>query len=180
MRWFSFCILLYLAAALQMAHLGALSEHGYFHVEFLPVLVVFYALFADESRSLLCSLIVGLVYDLTSTSLLGTHIVILALVAWVISRVRMSIFRYNMISQTILTLLAVMFTLSAADILAWLAPMLIGGPRPPEMSFWPTLGVVSSTGIYTAVLAPWLFKLAFLMGPLLGFESENRRRWFDG
>ena len=46
MRWLPFFILLYLAGALQFAGLGRLSTGAYPRIEYLPMLGIFYALFA--------------------------------------------------------------------------------------------------------------------------------------
>ena len=56
MRWITFFILLYFMYALQIAHLGALP-HGprgddfWPAIEFLPLLAVFYALFAADTAA---------------------------------------------------------------------------------------------------------------------------------
>src|SRR5689334_5429499 len=111
MRWITFSILLYVAAALQFARLLALSAGNYPAIEYLPLLAIFYALFASEEAAPLCGLWCGLVYDLISLSPdkpIGTYAVPLALVAFVVVKIRLSIFREHIISQFIIAVLGIL------------------------------------------------------------------------
>ena len=174
MRWIVFFSLLYLAAAFQSAHLAQWSEQGYFHIEYLPLLGIFYAFYAEEDSALLACFWCGLLYDLTSQALLGLEAILLALMALGIVKIRLHIFRNNPISQGVITFLAVSFFLAGRMVLTRLALWNAGQPA-PEINIPAFLGVAASSSLYTAVLVPWLFRLLLRLGSLLGFEGAQRR-----
>src|SRR3954466_208659 len=112
MRWITFCILLYLAAALQVSHLGGIpAKPGGApgpNIEYLPLLAIFYGLYASEASAPLAAIFCGLLYDLLMGPVfIGTNMVPLALVVWVLVRIRMMIFREHVLSQVVMTLLGV-------------------------------------------------------------------------
>jgi rod shape-determining protein MreD len=174
MRWITFIILLYLATALQTAHLGQLSEVGYFHVEYLLALAVFYALLADRPSAMLACFWCGLAYDLTSDSLMGLQALLAAAAGVGIVAIRNHVFRNNMISQGVITFFLVLFFLfarvAATHIVLWFA-----GRHEPDMASLTQTGIIFSSALYTAVIAPWMFKAMQLIGPLLGFENPHHR-----
>ncbi|MEI8195084.1 MAG: rod shape-determining protein MreD, partial [Phycisphaerae bacterium] len=109
MRWITFFVLLYFAAALQETRFGALSAatHAYPIIEFLPLLAVIYALFADEHQAPLAGIACGLMYDIFSQPF-GIYTISLGLVAWLVVKIRMSIFREHLFSQFIMAFLAIL------------------------------------------------------------------------
>ena len=175
MRWITFAILLYLMTALESAHLGALPSANpmrepWPEVLFVPMLAVFYALYAAETAAPLAALVCGLMLDITDPSFLGTNAVPLAIVAWLIVRIRLSIFREHMISQVVMTLLAVL----AFAFLAALFRKLIGAPLHGG-GFWRQFGNLAGDAVYTAILAPLFFWFFFRFRQLLGFSSHGPR-----
>lgn len=175
MRWTTFGILLYLATALQVAHFGQWSEAGYFHIEFIPLLAVFYAFYAADNSALLACFCCGLIYDITSVGVFGTNAILLSLAGYTITRIRMNIFRQNPISQFVLTFLTVVFLLLGRNLLTrlglWSADRSLA-----DMAGYPaTLAITLSSAAYTAFLAPWLFRGLLLVGTLLGFDLQSHR-----
>jgi rod shape-determining protein MreD len=174
MRWITFFALLYIAAALQSAHLGQLNVTGYFHLEFVPMLAIFYSLYAERDSAMLAALLCGLVYDLNSPSLLGLEMVLLGLLAIGITNVRAHVFRNNFISQIVIAFLAITLFLFGrmiiSDLLLWMAGK--HALVPVNLAF--TM-IIFSSALYSAVVAPLLFRGLFLLGPLLGFDSHAGR-----
>ncbi|HMD54837.1 MAG TPA: rod shape-determining protein MreD [Phycisphaerae bacterium] len=174
MRWITFLILLYLATALQSSHLGQLNEAGFFHIEYLPALAVFYALLADRWSALLVCFICGAVYDLTGDSLLGLQAILMFVVGYAIVGIRAHVFRNNMISQGVITFLTVLFLLAAramlTHIIFWFA-----GRHQTDIAALTQTGIIFSSALYTALVAPLLFKAMLLIGSLLGFENPHHR-----
>ena len=175
MRWITFFILLYFMYALQIAHLGALP-HGprgddfWPAIEFLPLLAVFYALFAADTVAPLAALACGLAYDIGNHDFAGTNMIPLALVALLLIRVRLAIFREHAISHFIMTLLAVL----VFAFLAALFRKLIGAPL-YGLAFWPHSFQLAGNALYTAIVAPGIFWLLFRFPKLLGFTSHGAR-----
>ncbi len=181
MRWITFGILLYLATALQVAHFGQWSEAGYFHIEFIPMLAVFYALYPTEDSALLACFCCGLVYDLTATGLFGVNTISLSLAGYAITRIRMNIFRQNPISQFVLVFLTVMLVLLGKNVLIRMALWSAAQPTTDISGYAATTAIAFSSAIYTAILAPWVFRGLFMIGSLLGFDGPslhltNRKR----
>jgi len=174
MHWITFSILLYIAAALQSSHLGQLSETGYFHIEYLPALAVFYALLAERWSALAACFICGALYDITGDSLLGLQAILMTIAGYWIITIRMHVFRNNMISQGLITFFTVLFLLAARAVLAYVIIRLVGR-REPQMPALTQTGIIFSSALYTAVVAPLLFKAMLLMGTLLGFENPHHR-----
>ncbi len=174
MRWLTFFLLLYFATALAAAHLGQWSEIGYFHLEYLVLLGMFYALFAEEDSAILAAFWCGLVYDLTSQALLGTEALLMALIALGLVKIRKHIFRNNALSQIVMTFLAVIIFLVGRTVIdgtvLWACGR--GGLSINLLQF---AGISLSSAVYTAVLAPVIFRLLFMLGPLLGFEPPHHR-----
>lgn len=173
-----FCILLYVAAALQSADFATLSgasHRQYPQVEYLILLTIFYSLFGDERGAPLAALWCGIAYDLLSNKPLGTHAIPLGLVGYGIVNIRLSVFREQFISQLVLTLLAIIaFGVLRA---AWESLIFkIASPSGVFASpFWETVGIFSANGIYSCLLAPGIFWLLLRMRPLLGFSQHSRR-----
>ncbi len=181
MRWITFGILLYLATALQVSHIGQWSDAGYFHVEFIPMLAVFYALYPAEDYALMACFCCGFMYDLTGIGLFGVNTVLLSLAGYGITRIRMNIFRQNPISQSVLVFLTVVFVLLGRNILIRMGLWSADQPTTLISGSIATITIALSSAIYTAVLAPWVFRGLFMIGPLLGFDgpahhARNRNR----
>ncbi len=174
MRWITFFGLLYIAAALQAAHLGQLNVTGYFHLEFIPLLVIFYSLYAERESAMVAALFCGLVYDLTSPSLLGLEMVLLGLLAIGITKIRAHVFRNNFISQMVITFFTTTLFLFGrmiiSDLLLWTSGKHAMVPVNLTFSM-----IILSSAAYSAAVAPLLFRGLFLLGPLLGFDSHARR-----
>jgi rod shape-determining protein MreD len=172
MRWFTFLILLYFFTALQTSHLGGIpSKDGLWPtIEFLPMLAIFYALYAVDASAPLAALVCGLAYDLRSGTFIGTNLIPLALVGWLIVRIRLSIFREHFISQLIITLLGVL----AFALLSALFRRLIGAPL-QRNAMAAHLGYLAGNAVYTALIAPLLFHALFRFHALLGFTQQGPR-----
>ncbi len=173
MRWITFGILLYLATALQVAHIGQWSEAGYFHIEFIPMLAVFYALYAAEDYALMACCCCGFMYDLTGIGLLGMNTILLSLAGYGITRIRMNIFRQNPISQSVLVFLAVVFVLLGRNVLIRMGLWSADQPATLVSGYAATIAITFSSAIYTALLAPWVFRGLFMIGPMLGFDGPS-------
>lgn len=176
MRWITFVILLYVAAALQLARFGALSPAGkaFPVIEYLPLLAIFYALYASEEHAPLPAIWCGLVYDLFSADLFGIATLSLALVCWTVTRIRLSIFREHLISQFVIVLVAVGAFGTVGGILRHLAPLLVGGAKSPY-GFFQILGRMAANALYTALVAPAIFWVLFRFSSLLGFSTRMGR-----
>jgi rod shape-determining protein MreD len=174
MRWITFCILIYAAAALQAARFLALSVNDHPAIEYLPLIGIFYALFAPEETAPLCGFWCGLALDLISSDQpLGTHAVPLALVAYTVTKIRLSIFREHVVSQFIVALLGVLlFALLAGAFRAITdreASQLIG-------TFFAVSRALAINAIYSAAVAPVIFWLLLRLKPILGFEVARGRK----
>jgi rod shape-determining protein MreD len=174
MRWLTFFLLLYFATALQAAHLGQWSEFGYFHIEYIFMLVVFYALFAEKDAALLAGFWCGLMYDLTGQSLVGLEAFLAGMIALGIVSIRMHIFRTSVLGQMVITFLAVLSFLTGRLVLEHLALALAGRPV-PIINILGDVGIILSSSLYTAVVAPWVFKALFLLRDMLGLEAQHHR-----
>lgn len=177
MRWIPFFILLYLFTALHISLLGGIPSRAtggdlWPFIEYLPLLAIFYALYAADASAPLAAMVCGLAYDLRpgSGDFVGTNLVPLALVGWLIVRVRLSIFREHFISQVIITLLGVLaFALFAA-----VFRKLIGAPL-HRGAVWSHLGYIAGNSVYTAIIAPVIFYVLFRFHHLLGFTPQGPR-----
>ncbi|MGC8625588.1 MAG: rod shape-determining protein MreD [Phycisphaerae bacterium] len=174
MRWITFFLLLYFATALQAAHLAQWSEFGYFHIEYIFMLAVFYALFAEKNSALLAGFWCGLMYDLTGQSLVGLEAIVAGMIALGIVSIRMHIFRTSVLGQMVITFFAVLAFLAGRLVLTHLALVLAGRPVPITNVLGDT-GIILSSSLYTAVVAPWVFKALFLLGDMLGLEPQHHR-----
>jgi rod shape-determining protein MreD len=139
-------------------------------IEFVPLLAVFYALYAAAEAAPLAALLCGLAYDVMMADMVGTSLIPMALVGWLIVRIRLSIFREHFISQVVMTLLGILAfaTLSVAY------RRLVGAPLHGN-SVFAHLGYHAGNALYTAIAAPLLFALLFRIQHLLGFTSHGPR-----
>ncbi len=174
MRWLTFFLLLYFATALQAAHLGQWSEFGYFHIEYIFMLAVFYALFAEKDAALLACFWCGLMYDLTGQSIVGLEAILAGMIALGIVSIRMHIFRSSVLGQMVITFLAVLLFLSGRLAVGHLVLFLAGRPV-PIINILGYAGIILSSSLYTAAVAPWIFRALFLLGDMLGFDLQHRR-----
>jgi rod shape-determining protein MreD len=174
MRWITFFILLYLLTAMQVARFLAIPHGGqpWPAIQYLPILAIFYSLFATDASAPLAALVCGLAYDLGNypNDLLGTNLVPLALVAWFVVKIRLSIFREHIVSQALVTLLAML----AFSVLSVIMRLLVEAPLDGG-SAWIHLGSLAGNAVYTAIAAPPLFWIFFRLSPLLGFTSHGPR-----
>lgn len=174
MRWITFFILLFVAAALQQSRLGSIphphSSVAWPSVEYLPVLGVFYALYASENAAPICGLLCGVLYDLGNGEMIGTSAVPLAITAWMIVRVRLSIFREHFMAQLLITLLAIVIF----GVLAILMRLLTHAPLEGH-SVSVHFGVLMGNAVYSAVIAPGFYWVFFRFPGLLGFTSHGAR-----
>jgi rod shape-determining protein MreD len=174
MRWITFFILLYVMTSLQFAQLGGFP-HGsgatWPRIEYLPILAIFYALYAAEPAAPMCGLLCGLCYDIiTPTEFFGSHAVPLALIAYCVVKVRLSIFREHFVSQFIITLLAIL-GFAVLDV----AMRKIIGATLDGNSIWTHFGHLAANAIYSALVAPIFYWLFFRAQPLLGFSLQGSR-----
>ena len=175
MRWITFFILLFFMYPLQISHLGAWPHgpHGndpWPALEYLPLLAVFYALFAADNAGAITALCCGLAYDIGNHEFAGTSMIPLTLVALLLIRIRLSIFREHALSQFIMTLLAI-FTFA---FLSALFRGLIGAPLYGR-AFWPHFLHLAGNALYTALIAPAVFRLFLRFPKLLGFSVHGAR-----
>ena len=175
MRWIMFFILLYVMSAMEKAHfLGIPSGDRHWPVIlYLPMLAVFYSLFAVETAAPLAALACGIVLDLLSGSgvLVGSSMIPLGLMSLLIVRARLVIFREHMLAQAVMTFVGlVLFA-----ILATLFRKLIGSPALEGQSAWTHFGHLFVDAIYSAIAAPFLFWVFFRFPSMLGFTMQ--RHW---
>jgi rod shape-determining protein MreD len=172
MRWITFFILLYGMDALQMGRLGGIP-HGGDHwprIEYLPILAIFYALFAAESAAPLCGLICGICYDLAAGEMIGTTAVPLALMSLMVVHIRLSIFREHFLSQLLITFLAIL----AFALMSVIMRKVVNAPLDGH-SVWTHFGHLATDALYSAVVAPIFYGLFFRFQSLLGFSSHGPR-----
>lgn len=175
MRWITFFVLLYFAAALQAVRLGALSAvpHAYPLIEYLPLLAVIYALFAEEHQAPLAGIVCGLMYDIFSQPF-GVYTISLGLVAWLVVKIRMSIFREHIFSQFIMAFLALLIFGILAALLRQLVPLLVGHGH-GDYPFWAAVGGSLINAFYSACIAPAIIWVLFRFAGLLGFHLKSSR-----
>jgi rod shape-determining protein MreD len=173
MRWITFFILLYLMAALQESHLGAIPHpqgDAWPAIEYLPILAIFYALYAAESAAPLAGLLCGLLYDFANSDFLGINAVPLALVALLIVRVRLSIFREHFMSQLLITL----FSIVAFGVFSMVARLIANSPLQGH-SVWAHVATFAGDAVYSSLIAPFIFWALFRAPGLLGFTTHGPR-----
>lgn len=172
MRWITFLILLYVMDALQIGHLGAFA-HGeatfWPSIEYLPILAIFYAMFAAESAAPLCGLVCGVCYDLAMHEMIGTSAVPLALMAFFVVRIRLSIFREHFASQVLMTFLAIL----TFAILSVIMRKIVKAPL-AEGAFT-HFGLLAANAVYSALVGPFFYWMFFRFQSLLGFSSHGPR-----
>jgi rod shape-determining protein MreD len=173
MRWLTFLILLFFMSALQCSQLGAipLSHANWPVIQYLPLLAVFYAIFAGEQAAPIAALVCGAAYDVLQSDYFGTTMIPLSLVALLILRVRLSIFREHLVSQMLLSLLALLAFAVLSALFRWLVNAPLEGQR-----FWSHAGHLAGSAIYTAIVSPGLFWLFFRFNRALGFNTGKRTR----
>ncbi len=173
MRWITFLIFLYLMTSLQSAGLGGFPYHNALwpRIEYLPILAIFYALYAAEPAAPIAGLLCGIAYDITTPAdFLGTSAVPLALTVLLVVKIRLSIFREHGISQILITLFAIL-TFAALSVIVRL---IISAPLDSN-SIWSHFANLAANAIYSAILAPVFFWLFFRLQPILGFTSHGPR-----
>jgi rod shape-determining protein MreD len=173
MRWITFLLLVFLMAALEMAHFADFPRgpnDSWPGIEYMVLLAVFYALFAAETAAPLAALVCGAMYDVLEPTFIGTNMIPLALVAWLCVRVRLSIFREHAISQVIMTLLAVL----AFGVLSVIWRKVLGAPLYGH-SMLAHLGRLAGDAVYSAMVAPLVFSVFFRFRGLLGFSPLRAR-----
>ena len=173
MRWITFLILLYLMAALQESHLGAVPHphsDAWPAIEYLPILAIFYALYAAESAAPLAGLLCGLMYDFANSDFLGTNAVPLALVVFLIVRVRLSIFREHYMSQLLITLFAIIVFGFFSVVVRYFVNAPLQGHNA-----WAHVGTFAGNAVYSSLIAPLIFWLLFHVQGLLGFTAHGPR-----
>ncbi|HUO09083.1 MAG TPA: rod shape-determining protein MreD [Phycisphaerae bacterium] len=175
MRWITFFILLFLADALQQSHFASIPHPSHTDpwpsIEYLPLLAIFYALFASEAAAPLGGLCCGIAYDLANhTDFVGTSAVPLALTAWLVVRIRLSIFREHFVSQLLITLMAIL----TFALLCLMMRSIAHAPFEGQ-SLWTHFMTLAGNAIYTALVAPAFFWLFFRFPGLLGFTSHGPR-----
>ncbi len=173
MRWITFFILLYLMAALQNSHFAAIPHahsDAWPALEYLPILAIFYALYAADSAAPIAGLLCGLLYDFGNADILGTSAVPLALTAFLIVRIRLSIFREHFMSQLLITLFAIL-TFALMSI-----PMHLLSSSPLQgRSAGTHFATLAGNALYSAIVAPFFFWLFFRSPSLLGFTQQGPR-----
>jgi rod shape-determining protein MreD len=175
MRWITFILLLYIAAALHSAWFCALGGAEKFpRIDYVAMLAIFYALFAAEDYALMAALCCGILYDLMAPSPIGPHTFSLALVAWVIVRVRLSIFREHVISQAVVTMLAAAAFGLLTQSLWVIMPKLLGIAT-TGLPFGAAMKAWLINALYTGIVAPGVFWLLFKLNTLLGFSVRGPR-----
>ena len=174
MRCIIFLILLYFLSALQSSHLGGMpygSMGGPWpSIEYLPLLAVFYAMFAAEAAVPFAALACGVMYDITQGDPIGTTMIPLALVMLMIVRIRLSIFREHVVSQMLLTLVALLALAVMEGVFRWGIGASLEG-----RSLWTQMGRMAGNAFYTALLSPVFFWVFFRFKQSLGFTEHGSR-----
>ena len=175
MRWIPFAILLYIAAAFQVARFGLLSSSGKYPMpEYIILIAVFYAMYAADDAAILVGLLCGILLDVTSSSVLGTLTIPLALTCWAILKIRLSVFREHAISQIILTALSILVFALLALTLRWILAWAVKAD-PRGLVSWDYIRGMLENAVYTALLAWPLFWLLLKAEGLLGFGLRGPR-----
>jgi len=179
MRWTTFAILLYLAAAMQVAHLASLGgAAAYPRIEFLPLLAIFYALYASEDAAPLTGLACGLLYDICTPATVGLYAIPLALVAWAVLRIRMSIFREHVVSQVVITLLGIMSFGLLTGLFQYVVHLVLsntGHLAGGDLPFPQLFKALAVNAFYSALIAPGLFYVLLRLEALTGFNQKGPR-----
>jgi rod shape-determining protein MreD len=176
MRWITFLILVFFMLPLQMAHVGALPSGPRGDVfspaiEFLPLLAIFYALFAGEAQAPLAALVCGAAYDMGNKDYVGTNMIPLALACLALVQVRTALFRERALTHALTTL----FVLLIFAVLATVFRRVLGAPL-AGLSMEAHGKYLAVNAAYTAAWAPGAFWLLLRLEKLLGFPGRGGRR----
>ena len=165
-------MLLYIACAMQIAHLGQIGETGLFQVQYIAMLGAFYALYAREDYALLACFLAGLAYQLLSGNhVLGWDALVLSFAGWMIMKARSAMFQEHALSQAIVGgIVTGIFLFGSVYI-----PRLIHPANPKYPGLWHAWWMLVTGAAYTALIMPIFCWILLRWRRALGFEDRRLR-----
>jgi rod shape-determining protein MreD len=190
MRWITFVILLYVMAGLASAQFLGLPHSGTFlsspRIEYVLILVIFYSLFGDENLAPILALACGFTLDIINVDdVFGIRAMAAGLMSVAIIKIRLSIFREQILSQAIVTFLAVMLFAVVTGLLLMFAPTQtaraattlpgdVGGGG-GQMGLFRYLGLMTGNALYTGAFSPAFYWVLLKMRGMLGIPIQTKR-----
>lgn len=179
MRWLTFVILSILALTLQAAVAPRLELFSA-RPDFLLIVVVFLSLYAPSRDAITAGWILGVCADLMTIERFGLIAFSYGMTAMIVTSLREYLFRYRVVTQTVVTLTACLLVRTAWTIYYHLLYEASG----PLLRDWLIGGVLVSA--YTAALALFAFRVLLRMSrplgiarPRFGYASMASRGWAD-
>lgn len=166
MRWLTLAILFVFVLTLQTAVAPRLELFSA-RPDFLLVVVVFLALYAPSKDAIAAGWILGVCADLMTIERFGVIALSYGLTAMIVTSIREFLFRYRIVTQTVVTFAACLLVRTGWTMYYYLLYL----PREPMLGDWLIGGVVASA--YTAALAPFIFRVLFSMSRLLGITRPG-------
>lgn len=166
MRWLTFAILTVLVLTLQAAIAPRLELFSA-RPDFLLIVVVFLGLYAPSRDAIAAGWVLGVCADLMTIERFGVVALSYGLTAMMVTSLREYLFRYRVVTQTIVTLSACLLVRTA-----WTTYYhLLYQARGPMLADWLIDGVIASA--YTAALAPFVFRVLHRMSRPLGIHRPR-------
>ncbi len=166
MRWLTFAILTALVLTLQAAVAPRL-ELFTARPDFLLIVVVFLGLYAPSSEAIAAGWILGVCADLMTIERFGVIALSYGLTAMIVTSLREYLFRYRVVTQTVVTLTACLLVRTT-----WtMYYHLLYEVREPLLTDWLIGGIIASA--YTAALAPFAFRVLRWLSRSLGIPRPR-------
>ncbi|MGH8596843.1 MAG: rod shape-determining protein MreD [Gammaproteobacteria bacterium] len=166
MRWLTFAILTVLALTLQSAAAPRLELFSA-RPDFLLIVVVFLSLYAPSRDAIAAAWILGVCADLMTIERFGVIALSYGMTAMIVASLREYLFRYRVMTQTVVTLTVCLLVRTA-----WtMYYHLLYKASEPLLRDWLIGGVIASA--YTAVLAPFAFRVLLRVSRPLGIARPR-------
>jgi len=166
MRWLTFAILAVLVLTLQAAVAPRIDLFSA-RPDFLLIVVVFLGLYASSGDAIAAGWILGACADLMTIERFGVIAFSYGLTAILVTLLREYLFRYRVLTQTIVTLTACLLVRTA-----WtMYYHLLYEARGPMLGDWLIGGVLASA--YTAAFTPFVFPMLQKFSRLLGIPRPR-------
>jgi len=166
MRRLAFAILTVLVLTMQAVAAPRLELFSA-RPDFLLLVVVFLGLYAPSRDAIAAGWVLGLCADLMTIERFGVIALSYGLTAMTVTSFREYLFRYRVLTQTVVTLSACLLVRTA-----WtMYYRLLYEARGPWLTDWLTGTVIASA--YTAALAPFVFRLLLGMSRPLGIHRPR-------
>ena len=166
MRWLTFAVVTGLALTLQ-ASLAPRLELFSARPDFLMIFIVFLGLHAPSNHAIAGAWILGVCADLMTIERFGVIALSYGLTSMIVTSLREYLFRYRVVTQTAVTLIACLLIRTVWTIYYHL----MYDAWEPFLRDWLIGGVMVS--VYTAAIAPFAFRVLLRMSRWLGIARPR-------